>query len=207
VTTHRTTFLLALARFLFALSAGLSLGILVHTIYWAFQLKREKRSRIAEFPPQGSGFSRTFYPNPVAEWTHGMLALGIGTFMASMVAGFSVLDGFMSSSLISFIYGSLAVVVAIAVTAAYFTGKSVLTVRVDNNGISYARGRGDMLWLNAAWCDILLFTEKSRTHRGNTRYWIELEFNDNRKKLKIGQSVEGYPALRDLLMSTFTRSR
>jgi hypothetical protein len=40
--------------------------------------------------------------------------------------------------------------------------------------------------------------------RGTTSYWIELEFNDQRKKLKIAQSIEGYPALRDILVSVFT---
>ena len=68
------------------------------------------------------------------------------------------------------------------------------------------RGRGDLQWLNAAWSDIRLFTQKSRTYRGSTTYWIELEFNDNRKKLKIGQSVEGYATLRDIMRGVFTRS-
>ena len=51
------------------------------------------------------------------------------------------------------------------------------------------------------------FRQKSRTYRGNTTYWIELEFNDKRKKLKIEQTIEGYPALRDILMSVFTAEK
>jgi len=80
----------------------------------------------------------------------------------------------------------------------------VLTVRVDANGIAYARGRGELQWRNAAWTDIRLCTQKYRTYRGNTTYWIELEFNDARKKLKIDQSILGYAALRDILASVFT---
>ena len=121
-----------------------------------------------------------------------------------MMASFAVYDGFMSSSFVWVIYIIMAITAAIALPVAYFTGKSLLTVRVDTNGISYARGRGDLQWLNAAWSDILQFRQKSRTYRGNTTYWIELEFNDQRKKLKIGQSIEGYPALRDILTSVFT---
>ena len=204
VTTYRDAFLLSLARFVFALAAGLPFGILLHAIYWIFVLKGEKRARLAELQPQGSGWPRTFYPDPIAEWTIWLIVIGIGAFMASMMAGFSVYDGFMSSTFISIIYIIMAITAAIAIPSAYFTGKSLLTVRVDTNGISYARGRDDLQWLNAAWSDIRRFTQKSRTYRGNTSYWIELEFSDNRKKLKIGQTIVGYPALRDILKSVFT---
>jgi hypothetical protein len=203
VTTYRNTFLLSLARFGFALTAGLAFGIILHTIYWAFVLKREKASLLAALPPQGSGWPQTFYPDPIAEWIIWLLVLGIGAFVASMLAGFSVYDGFMSSTFTRIVYGILAGAAAIALIAVYFTRKSLLTVRVESSGISYARGRGDLEWLNAVWSDILQFTQKSRTNRGNTTYWIELEFKDKRKKLKIGQSIEGYPALRDILMSVF----
>ena len=156
VTTYRSTSLLSLARFVFALSAGLPFGIVLHTIYWAFVLRGEKRSRIAELPPQGSGLPRTFYPNPITEWAVWLMVLGIGAFVPSMLVGFSIYDDFMSSSFVWFVYGFLAVGAALAVPAAYFTRKSLLTVRVDTSGISYARGRGDLQWLNAAWSDIRL---------------------------------------------------
>ena len=204
MTTYRNAFALSFARFGFALVAGVPFGVLLHTIFWAFVLKGERRTRIAELPPQGSGLPRTFYPNPIAEWTLWLLVVGIGTVMASMMASFAVYDGFMSSTFVWVIYIIMAITAAIALPVAYFTGKSLLTVRVDTNGISYARGRGDLQWLNAAWSDILQFRQKSRTYRGNTTYWIELKFNDQRKKLKISQSIEGYPALRDILMSVFT---
>ena len=81
VTTYRDAFPLSFARFVFALAAGVPFGVLLHTIFWAFVLKGEKRSRLAEFPPQGSGLPRTFYPNPIAEWTLWLLVFGIGTVM------------------------------------------------------------------------------------------------------------------------------
>jgi len=204
VTTYRDAFLLSFARFVFALAAGVPIGVLLHTIFWVFVLKGEKRSRVAEFPPQGSGLPRTFYPDPIAEWTIWLIVFGIGAFPASLLATFTACDGFMSSTFIWVIYIIMASTAAIALLVAYFTGKSLLTVRVDTHGISYARGRGDLQWLNAAWSDILLFRQKSRTYRGSTSYWIELEFNDKRKKLKIAQSLQGYPALRDILRSVFT---
>jgi hypothetical protein len=204
VTTYRNTFLLSFARFAFAFSAGLPFGIVLHSIFWAFVLKSEKRSRLAELPSQGSQLPRTFYPNPIIEWTLWTLLFGIGGFVASMMASFGIFDGYMSSSAVWVIFIILVIMAAIALASAYFTGKSVLTVRVDTNSISYARGRGELQWLTAAWSDILLFSQKSRTYRGSTRYWMELEFRDNRKKLKIAQDIEGYPALRDILVRVFT---
>jgi hypothetical protein len=204
VTAYRTASMLSLGRFIFALAAGLPSGLLLHTIIWAFVLKGEKRSRLAELPTQGSGLPRTFYPDPIAEWIVWLLVLAIGGFMASMMASFSVYDGFLSSTFIWVVYSILAITAAVALVSAYFTGKSLLTLRVDTNDISYARGRGDLEWLKAAWTDVLQFQEKSRTYRGNTTYWIELAFKDHRKKLKISQTVEGYPALRAILLSVFT---
>jgi len=206
VNTYRSTFLLSLARFSFALNAGLPIGIVMHCIFWAFVLRSERKSRIAAFP-QGTQFPRTFYPNPIVEWSLWTLIFGIGALVSSMMASFSVYDGFMSSSFVSVIYIIVAIGAAIALPAAYFTGRSVLTVRVDTHNISYARGRGDLQWLNAGWGDILLFTQKSRTYRGTTRHWMELEFKDNRKKLKIAQDILGYPALRDIIASVFTPAK
>jgi hypothetical protein len=174
--------------------------MLLHTICWALVLPSEKRSRLAALPPQGFGLPRTFYSSPIAEWVAWLIVLGIGVFVPNMLAGFSVAEGFVSSSFRSVIYIVLAVGVTIALIVVYFARRNVLTVRVETTGISYARGRGDLEWLNAVWGDIRLLAEKSRTYRGNTTYWIEVEFNDGRKKLKIGQSIEDYAALRDLLM-------
>lgn len=162
-------------------------------------MRGEKRSRISEFPPQGAESGQTFYPSPVAEWAVSLVVLGIGSFVASMMAGFSILDGFMSSTIATVAYVILASAAGAALLAACLTRKFLLTVRAGPAGIAYARGRGDLQWQHAAWSDIRLLTQKSRTYRGNTTYWIEIEFGDNRKKLKIGQSIVDYPTLRDLL--------
>ncbi len=119
--------------------------------------------------------------------------------MGSFVAGFSVANGFMSSWMEYFVYVPLAIATPIAFLVAYFTRKRVLTVRVEPDGISYARGRENLQWTSATWSNIAGVTQKSRTYRGNTTYWIEIEFNDNRRKLKIPQSITDYAGLRDLL--------
>jgi hypothetical protein len=205
VSTYRSTNALALARFVFALSAGLPFGIMLHSIYWAFVLKSEKRARLSQLPAQGAGLPRTFYPNPIAEWVASVIVFGVGALAASVVAGISVLDGFMSSDMVIAPYIILAFVTVVAILIAYFTSRSVLTVRVGPDSISYARGRENTEWLTATWTDILVLKEKYRKYRGNTTYWIEIEFRDKRKKLKIAQSIEGYRSLRDLLLSKTTR--
>ena len=207
VNTYRNSFLLSFARFAFALSVGIPYGIVLHSIFWIFVLKSEKRSRLAALPPQGSELPRTFYPNPIAEWSIWTLLFGIGGFVAGMMASFSVYDGFMSSSFTWVIFIILAIMGAIALIAAYFTGRSAMTVRVEANGISYARGRDDLQWITVAWGEILLLTEKSRTYRGTVRRWIELEFRDHRKKLKLPQDIEGYATLRDMLFRVFTPAK
>lgn len=203
-TTYRSRMLLSFARLVFALAVGLPVGIVLHSIFWGFQLRTEKRSRLAAFPSPGSQLPRTFYPNPIAEWTLWTLILGIAAFTASILALVSVSDGFMSSWTAWAVYIILGAGVLLAFIAAYFTGRSLLTVRVDTNSISYARGRGDLQWLTAGWNEILGLTQKSRTYRGTRREWVEIKFRDNRKKLNLGESIEGYPALRDFLFSIFT---
>ena len=203
VTTYRTPFLLSLARFVFALAVGLPFGIALHSIYWAFVLRKEKRARLAALSPQGAQSPRTFYPNPIAEWAMWTLFFGIGGCVGSLIAGLTVSDGFMSSAMAWVIYIALGVAAAVGLLTAYFTGRGVLTVRVDENSISYARGRGDVQWLSANWSDVLQLTQKSRTVRGVTRRWLEIQFKDGRKKLKIVQTIEGYPALRDFLLGAF----
>jgi hypothetical protein len=203
VTTYRNGFLLTLGRFLFALPAGLAFGIILHIIGWAFVLKSEKRARLAALPPQGTGLPRTFYPNPIEEWGSSLVGLGIGAFIASMMVGFCVYSGFMSSSFVYFVYGILGVGAALAIIFAYFTRRSVLTVRVESSGLFYARGRGDLQWLSANWSEIMALTERSKTYRGNTTYWLEFEFYDGRKKLKVYKSMDGYSTLRELLSGLY----
>lgn len=203
VTTYQNAFQLSFARFLFALAAGLPFGILLHTICWAFVLAREKRSLVSALPPRTNGSLQTFYPDPTAEWTVGLLVLGIGAFGTSLMAAFSVADAFMSSSLASIGYIIIAIAAAIGILVAYFTRRGVLTVRVGPDGMSWARGRGNLQWLNAAWGDIRAITEKARTNRGVTTRWIEVEFWDDRKMLKVTKTLEGYAAFRDVLSSAF----
>jgi hypothetical protein len=198
VTTYQSAWMVALARFVYALAAGLPFGILLHTILLGVRLmSAQKRARLAALPTQGTGLPRTFYPDPVAEWAVWLPVLFAGAVWGSAAAAICVVDGFMNS----WPYIALAITTAIALLAAWFTGKRVLTVRVESEGIAYARGRGNPQWTSTTWDQILGIMPKSVTNRGNQRSWIEIVFDDDRKNLKIPQSITDYAALRDLLAS------
>ncbi|HEY3743357.1 MAG TPA: hypothetical protein VGL53_26100 [Bryobacteraceae bacterium] len=200
VTTYRGNFLLSVGRFVFALSAGLPIGIVLHSIGWIFILVQEKRARVAALPVRGSGLPQTFYPDPIAEWTMWLCLFGLSAFMSSLMAGFAVADGFLSSTFVHIIYSFLLAGVAIASIAVYFVGRSVLTVRVESTGISYARGRGELDWITAIWGEVSKIGERSRTTRGSTTYWMVVEFRDGRRRLKITTSIGGYKDLRKILL-------
>ena len=202
LTAYRTPSHLYLARFGYALVAGLPFGMLLHTIFWAFVLKREKRARIENLQTHSYDSSQTFHADPIAEWVTAMIAIGVGTFMSCMMAGISISDGFLSSTMFTVIYSIIALEIVAAILFAYLTGKSALTVKVDANAFSYMRGRNNPQWIITAWSEILTMVEKSRKYRGSTYYWIEVEFKDNRKKLKISTSIVGYPDLRNRLFGS-----
>jgi hypothetical protein len=201
INTYQSGLLVSLARFSFALAAGVPVGIALHCIYWAFVLRNEKRSRLAEIALQGTQLPRTFYPNPIAEWTTWTIVFGILAFCASMFAVFGIADGFMSSSMVWAVYIVLGVGAVLALGCVYLARRSLWTVRVDPSGVSYARGRGDLQWLTAGWKEILQLTEKSRVYRGTTRYWLVIQFKDRRTKLKISHDIVGYADLKKFLFS------
>jgi hypothetical protein len=204
VTAYRTAFSLSLGRILFAASVGLPIGSVLHCIFWAFVLARERKSRLAALPERGSQLPRTFYPNPTSEWIVWTIFFGIGAFVASLTAVFSAESGFFSSTMVWAVYITLAGGAALGLIIGYFTRRFLLTVRVDNDGFSYAKGRSDLQWQRANWGEILLLREMSRTSRGSTRYWLEIQFRDHRKKLKVSDDIEDYPILRQFLLSVFS---
>lgn len=208
VTTFQSPIMVFFARMGIALAAGLPFGILLHSIWWGFELRKEKRARIAALPPQGSQLPRTFYPNPIAEWSIWTILFAIFSAVACVLAGISIADGILDPLLAWFIYGAVGLAALGGLIAAYFTGRSVLTVKVDSNGIMYAKGRGDLQWLIAQWGEMSQLTEKSRTYRGTRREWVEIKFRDlSRKKLKISQDIEGYKDLKSILFSVFTPAK
>ena len=142
-----------------------------------------------------------FYPDPVAEWFAWLPILGASAFVGSVVAGFCVANGFITSRLVHAVYVGLPITAAIALPLAWFVGKKVLTVRVESEGISYARGRKNLQWTSAAWDQIAAITPKSRTNRGNKTCWIEIAFHGLDTIKIIDERITDFAGLRALLAS------
>jgi hypothetical protein len=194
-TTYRDPFRLGLARTFIALALGLPLGVLLHAVGWhLLVLQRERATRIAALPAGGSELPRTFYPDPVAEWQAGLIMLGVFASLPVVIAYSS--DGFMSQTSVEQSYILVALGGAIAPVVAAYTGARVLTFRVEQAGISFARGREALQWTDVPWSDVTLCEEK--TSRG--RRWIEIGFKDQWRNLKIGEAtIVDYAILLSLL--------
>jgi len=199
VNAYRGAFSLFFARLALGLAIGLPVGVVLHTVWWIFQLKKEKRARVAALPPRDSHVPWTFYANPIAEWVIWTLLFGCCSLSASIMAVVATSDGFLGSSMAWIIYGFLGGGALLGAIFAYYLYLRALTVRVDSEGISYAKGRQNPEWLAARWADVQAF-RKSRTYRGARREWIE----DGRKKLKLPQDMVDYAVLRDFVWSLFT---
>ena len=179
------------------------MGILLQSLWWAFELKKEKRARIAALPPLGAGLPRTFYPNPIKEWTLWAYVLGISAFFAGLLAAGFASEGYMDSRSYWLVFMVLGTGALLGLVSVYRTQASVLTIRVDSGDISYARGRGESRWVTERWTDVLKLSRRSRGFAGRRREWLEIEFTDlNKKKLQAPQDTVDYAALRDFLLST-----
>jgi hypothetical protein len=100
-----------------------------------------------------------------------------------------------------FMFSFLAAGCVGAAATAYLVAKNALTVRLEPGGMSYMRGQKTTEWTSFRWDEVLSVVQKSRTYRGSTSYWIEIEFKDDRKKIKINKNTEGYATIRSILFA------
>jgi hypothetical protein len=202
VTTYRSASSVFLARLRLTLALGLPLGILLQSLWWAFALKKEKRLRTAALASQVDHLPRTFYPNPIKEWTRWTYTLGIFAFFAGFLALGSASEGYMDSRSYWRIFMVQGLGALIGILVVYRTQLSVLTLRVEADGIAYARGRGALQWFTELWTDVLKLSRRSRGFGGRGRESLEIEFTDlNKRKVQVPEDTIGYAALRDLLLS------
>src|SRR5262249_38664825 len=143
VTAHRSGAAVAVGRLVFVLSAAIPLTLVLQGIWWAFQIRSEKRTRLAALAPSASPeLPRVFYPNPTAEWSAAMVPLFILGGVGSLLAGFSIYSGFESTFMQWGQYIILGIGVTVALVVAWYAKSHVVTIRIDAASISYAKGRG-----------------------------------------------------------------
>jgi hypothetical protein len=205
-TAHRSDAAVALARMLYVLSVGLPMTILLHSLWWGWRLRREKKARLAELqPPDPQALPRVFYPNPIAEWTAWTLALCIFGGIGSLLGCIAIFETFLYTSMDRALLVIEAVGFVIASIVALIVRASLVTVRIDAHGIGYARGRrAEPNWITARWSDLRGAEFKSRTYKGQTSRWLELGFPDGRTR-KIPANVIDFPTLQDMVLDRYAR--
>jgi hypothetical protein len=212
VTIWRTPQRLFLARMLFALGPALSIAILLHAIYWGFCLARERKRRTAELAPAPDAppFPRTFYPNPVAEWVGWTFTLCVFALMALIPSLIAIFQRYQSTFLERFILIAQAIGLLIALIVVWIVRSVVVTIRIDDKEIAYARGRGrgggggEPNWITSRWSDLRSATVKQTASRGGVYTWIALVFPDGKTRNVPASSGE-FRELRYLVMDFFSR--
>ena len=203
ITVYQGALSLALGRFFFSLSVGLPITLLIHGIWWAFQVKREKRLRLAALAPADpDALPRTYYSNPTAEWFGWTFTLIMFGVIGSLMASFVIHDGYLSSTLDWVLIIMQAVGIAIGLIVIWGARISVVTVRIDADTLSLAKGRGEPRWNTARWADLKSALTKSRTYKGTTTEWVEVQFPDGKTR-KIPAGVEGFAELRDRVLTIY----
>ena len=177
-TAYQTPWALHLGRFLSALGISVPMAILLHSIGWAFVLKKEKRIRLEKLalPPPGT-LPRIYYPNPIAEWIIWTFLVSAFAAIGTLFAGMAISNGYLSLDIrwAILVLQGIGVVVGLIVAISVWVG--VVTVRVDTDTISCAKGRSAQPhWETARWDEMKRVQRKARRIQGRTHHWVEVQF-------------------------------
>jgi hypothetical protein len=187
-----------------ALPAGLVACLLVHSLAFLLLLRREAERRAAALPARGPELPRTFHPSPLAEWTAGVGVIFHVGWMLALFQVFTNNFGFRGVPSLSYM---IVIVSALSVVAAPFAarraGRNVLSLRVEQDGFSFARGRGQLQWTHVSWSDVTV-REKERDDEGSKKRWMEITFKSGLPGLTIhphslADDQWDYHRLRDML--------
>jgi hypothetical protein len=210
VTIWRTPAHVFLGRMLFVASVALPIAILLHSIYWSLRIRGEKKRRLEELAALSDSTPGTciFYPSPTAEWFGSLFTLCMFSGIGLLPALIALAQNFQSSSMNLFILIELGIGVVLAITIALVVRACVVTLRVDKEGIAYARGRRrELRWTTARWRDLQNAVVNSMTYRGTTSTWVELTWPDGRKRRFPAPNTTRPSEVRSAVMEFFARHR
>ncbi len=206
VTVHQGAISLALGRLVFGLCLGLPVAFLVHSGWWLFCLRREKRSLLAALAPTGSEtLPRTFHPDPVAEWNVWCIMMLIFGGIGTLISGIGISGGFVSSVIAWVILIIVGFGVLIGLLVAWLVRRSVVLLRIDADSLSVAQGRGEPKWITASWGDLKGAVCKSRTYKGNRTEWVEVIFPDGKKRKFYENYLPEYSVVRAVVLALYER--
>lgn len=193
-----------IGRMLFASSLALPVGLLVHSIWWFFVLMREKRVRVAALAAGSPGaLPRTFHPSPIAEFYWFTVVMCIMGAIGAFIAVLACTDSYLSLTMFGAIIITEAIGVLIALFVAWCVRRSLVTMKLDAEGIAFAKGRGALRWVTARWADLQEVEVKERTHKGTRIEWVEIRFPDGKRRYFSENTVDDYKLVRDTIFTLF----
>ena len=206
MTVHQGAISLALGRLAFGLCVGLPAAFLVHSGWWLFILRRERRARLAALAADsGETLPRTFHPDPVAEWSVWSILVLVFGAIGTVMAGICISTGFVSGIFAWALLGIVGFGVLIGLLAAWAVRRTVVTLKIDADSISVAKGRGEPKWITAAWGDLKDAACKSRTYQGNRTEWVEVVFPDGKKRKFYENYLPDYAIIRTAVLTLYER--
>jgi hypothetical protein len=204
VTVHGSNTALAGGRLLFGLAVVLPIVFTLHTPWWMFFLRREKRTRLpALLPPDPPTLPITFHPSPVHEWqgyTFLLLVFSIINLFVLFVVRHGIEIGAMPPTLGVQIVGLL-----LSLGIFWMLRRGVVTLKLDEQSLSYARGRRPLQWTTNHWADLRAIQVRTVMHKGIKHEWLEIEFAKGQKYPIYHKTILNYPLVRDTLLAMFAK--
>jgi len=207
IVVHRGYLSLIGGRLLYG-AIGLPVALLLHTIWWMRQLRKERPALLAPLlPPDPPKLPCTFHPNPLAEWDGYNLVLvifsGLGVFMLGLVLWM----GFISGIFVGVVLVTLSVGLFFALLMVWWMRRVVVTLKVDADSVAYARGRGPLQWITARWAEMVSVRQRTMTHKGVTHEWIEMVFPGHVKRPIYTKTILHYALVRDTVLALSAHHR
>ncbi len=208
-TGYHGAFSLAMGRLGYAFWVAMPVALAIHSLWLLITLPRVQSASAAAEAAAAvtTPLPRLFGANPVAEWQVWVLIMLIFGGSAALIACVAIFMGFMSSSFLIFIGAILGVGVLVGLLFVWIVSKRVITVKVEAETLSYAKGRGTPRWIQAAWRDVVSVTPKSRKVRHGVNEWLEVVFPGGKKQNFTNTNVTDFKALREVIETLYAHHR
>jgi|GEM_PF-3086327 len=193
-----------IGRMMFAGILAFPVGLLVHSIWWFFVLMREKRVRVAALAAGSSGaLPRTFHPSPIAEFFWFTVVMSFFGFFGAFICILACTDSYLSLTMFGVVVITEGIGFLIALFVVWCVRRALVTMKLDADGIAFAKGRGELNWVTARWADLREVEVKERVYKGNRTEWVEITFPDGKRRYFSENTVDDYKLVRDTMFALF----
>lgn len=204
ITVHGSALAAFGARLSFGCAVVLPLVFTLHTLWWFFFLRRERRARIAaQTLREPVALPITFHSEPVFEWRTYTIMLLLFSFVSLFVL--FVYRHPIEVGLAPPSVGILGFGLVIATGLFWLVRRNAVSLTLDPTHLAYARGRNPNDWLTAPWAELRGVHLRTVVEKGIKHEWVEIEFPDGKKGPIYHRTVVNYPLVRDTLLAVFAK--